>query len=109
MARQWVVLFDTLGVDTLVPWDDLKQEAMLATLSGKQPKDRLNTQINMMIVRARANEQRWPEVWAYDTSEDYEVDFMRKMWEDMPQGMADMVRDKGTNLYRQSRPKEVIV
>lgn len=109
MARQWVVLFDTLGVDTLVPWDDLKQEAMLEKLAGRRPKERLNLQISMMITRAQANEQRWPEVWAYDTSEDYDVDFMREMWNDMPQGMADVVREKGTNLYRRSRPKEVIV
>lgn len=109
MAHQWVVLFDTLGVDTLVPWDDLKQEAMLAKLAGRKTKDRLNMQIAMMITRAQANEQRWPEVWAYDTSEDYDVDFMRKMWSDSPQGMANVVRQKGKNLYRRSRPKEVIV
>lgn len=109
MAKQWVVLFDTLGVDTLVPWDDLKQEAMLETLAGKKPKNRLNTQINMMIVRAQANVQRWPEVWAYDTSEDYDHETMSQAWQDNPQGLADLVREKGTNLYRLSRPKDIIV
>lgn len=109
MAHQWVVLFDTLGVDTLVPWDDLKQDDMLDALSGRRPKNHLNQRVSMMILRAQANMQRWPEVWAYDTTEDYEETFMRQMWQDSPQGMANVVREKGTNLFRHSRPKEVIV
>lgn len=109
MAHQWVVLFDTLGVDTLVPWDDLKQDDILEMLSGRKPKHRLNNRISIMITRARANQQRWPEVWAYDTLDDIEEPVMREMWHDAPQGMADLVRSKGTCLYRTSRPKEVIV
>ena len=109
MAKQWIVLFDTLGVDTLLPWDDLKADDMLTILAGRKSKDRLNNRVSMMILRARANEQRWPEVWAYDTTEDYEEEFMREMWHDAPQGMANVVREKGTCLYKISRPKEVIV
>ncbi len=78
MARQWIVLFDTLGVDILLPWDDLKGEDMLTVLAGKKPKDSINKRINMMVIRAQANMQRWPEVWAYDTSEDYEEPVMRQ-------------------------------
>jgi hypothetical protein len=109
MARQWIVLFDTLGVDTLVPWDDLKADDMLRILSGHKSTNRLNGRVNMMIMRAQANQQRWPEVWAYDTTDDFEEADMREMWHDAPQGMADLVREKGTCLYRTSRPKEVIV
>jgi hypothetical protein len=109
MARQWVVLFDTLGVDTLLPWDDLKGEDMLTVLAGKKPKDSINKRINMMVVRAQANIQRWPEVWAYDTSEDYEEPVMRQAWEANPQYMADLVREKGTNLFKHQRQKEIIV
>lgn len=109
MARQWVVLFDTLGVDVLIPWDDLKSEDMLTVLAGKKPKDSINKRINMMVLRAQANMQRWPEVWAYDTAEDYEYEEMRKMWEATPQSIADAVRAKGTNLFRHQRQKEIIV
>jgi len=109
MARQWVVLFDTLGVDTLIPWDDLKAEDMLTVLAGKKSKERLNNRINMMVVRAQANHQRFPEVWAYDTSEDHDYEDMRKMWEEMPQSLADLVREKGTNLFKHHREKAIIV
>jgi hypothetical protein len=109
MAKQWVVLFDTLGVDTLIPWDDLKSDDMLAVLSGKNPARKGNKHVNMMVLRAKANHQRFPEVWAYDTAEDYEYEDMRKMWEDMPQVVADSVREKGTNLFKYAKEKSVIV
>jgi len=109
MAKQWVVLFDTLGVDTLIPWDDLKADDMLAVLSGRKPRDHVGQRINMMIMRAKANHQRFPEVWAYDTSDDFEYEDMRNMWEESPQGIADLVREKGTNLFKYAKEKSVIV
>lgn len=109
MAQQWVVLFDTLGVDTLIPWDELKQDDMLNLLSSKKPKNYLDKRVNMMVMRAQANTQRWPEVWAYDTAEDWSYEDMRQQWEHAPQATADAVRERGTNLFRRQRAKEVIV
>lgn len=109
MAKQWIVLFDTLGVDTLVPWDDLKGDDVLAILSGKRPSKKGNQHVNMMVLRAKANHQRFPEVWAYDTAEDYEYEDMRKIWTDSPQMVADLVRAKGTNLFKYAKEKSVIV
>lgn len=109
MAKQWVVLFDTLGVDTLIPWDDLKSDDMVAVLSGKNPARKGNKHVNVMVLRAQANHQRFPEVWAYDTAEDYEYEDMRKIWEEMPQAVADMVREKGTNLFKHTKEKAIIV
>jgi hypothetical protein len=109
MAKQWIVLFDTLGVDTLIPWDDLKGDDMLAVLSGKKPRDHGGQRVNMMIMRARVNHQRFPEVWAYDTAEDYDYEEMRSMWESSPQVVADLVREKGSNLFKYTREKSVII
>ena len=109
MAKQWIVLFDTLGVDTLIPWDDLKGDDMLAVLSGRKPKNQAGRHVGMMILRAKANHQRFPEVWAYDTDEDYEYKDMRDMWEEMPQAVADSVREKGTNLFKFPKEKSIIV
>jgi hypothetical protein len=109
MARQWVVLFDTLGVDTLLPWDDLRADDMLAKLAGKKTTNKWGQRVNMMIIRAQANMQRWPEVWAYDTSEDWNHEDMLEQWKRDPQITADTVRACGTNLFRHQRPKEIIV
>jgi hypothetical protein len=109
MAKQWVVLFDTLGVDTLIPWDDLKSDDMVAVLSGQTPRKKGNQHVNMMVIRAQANHQRFPEVWAYDTAVDYDYATMRDMWEEMPQEVADTVRSNGTNLFKHAKEKSIIV
>ena len=101
MSTQWVVLFDIEGVDTLVPWGELAQDRMMATLSGEDAGKVAspNHIVSRMMLRARFNGQRHPEVWAYNTQEDIAYDEMRGLWEDNPQYMADLVRSKGEQLY----------
>lgn len=100
MSTQWVVLFDNEGLDTLVPWGDLAQDRMMQTLSGGNIKAE-NPQhiVSRMMLRARFNEQRFPEVWTYQTDNDIMYDEMRSLWEANPQYMADLIREKGEQLY----------
>jgi len=112
MSTQWVVLFDNEGVDTLVPWGELVEERVMATLSGEKPPSSPNHIVSRMMLRARFNQQRNPEVWAYNTQEDIAYDDMRGMWEDNPQYMADLVRSKGEQFFGDkpgTKRKQVIV
>jgi hypothetical protein len=112
MSTQWVVLFDNEGVDTLVPWGELAQEQMLATLSGEKPPSSPNHIVSRMMLRARFNQHRHPEVWGYNTEEDIAYDDMRDLWEDNPQYMADLVRSKGEQFFGDkpgTKRKQVIV
>ncbi len=114
MSTQWVVLFDNEGVDTLVPWGELAQEQMLATLSGGNSGDTTKPSliVSRMILRARFNQHRHPEVWGYNTEEDIAYDDMRDLWEDNPQYMADLVRSKGEQFFGDkpgTKRKQVIV
>ena len=100
MSTQWLVLFDSEGLDTLVPWGDLAQDRMMQTLSGGNIKGE-NPQhiVSRMMLRARFNEQRFPEVWTYQTEEDVDYLEMRSLWEANPQYMADLIRGKGEQLF----------
>lgn len=99
MSTQWVVLFDNEGVDTLIPWADLAQDRMITKLSGGKIKSE-NPQhiISRLMLRARFNSQRHPEVWTYETDMDMEYAEMRSLWEANPQYMADLIRVKGEQL-----------
>jgi len=113
MSTQWVVLFDNEGLDTLVPWGELAQERMMTTLSGGNIKS-ANPQhiVSRMMLRARFNEQRSPEVWTYQTDNDIEYSEMRSLWEANPQYMADLIREKGEQLHGDkpgTKRKQVIV
>lgn len=113
MSTQWVVLFDSEGLDTLVPWGDLAQDRIMTTLSGGNIKS-ANPQhiVSRMMLRARFNEQRFPEVWTYQTDNDIEYNEMRSLWEANPQYMADLIREKGEQLFGDkpgTKRKQVIV
>ena len=100
MATQWVVLFDNEGLDTLVPWSTIVEDRVMEKLSGGEIKAaNPNHIVSRMMLRARFNEHRHPEVWGYNTQEDIDYEDMRSMWQANPQYMADLVRSKGDQLH----------
>lgn len=109
MSQKWVVLFDCKGVDVLIPCDSMMAEEVMEWMSGKKFKSALSHHVSMAIIRAQANPQRFPEVWVYDTQDDLSTEMMRQMWEESPQGLADLVRKSGSCLFKSLREKSVIV
>lgn len=111
MATQWVVLFDNEGLDTLIPWSELVEETVMSKLSG-EPRQGPNPQhvVSRTMMRARLNTHRNTEVWAYNTSDDIDVDSMRHIWDESPQYMADLVRAKGDNLFgkKNIKPPKIV-
>ena len=99
MSTQWVVLFDNEGLDTLVPYGDMVEEQVMSKLAGNEMSREAQHTISRIMLRARFNEQRHPEVWCYSTADDIEYQDMRDAWENNPQYMADLVRKSGEQLH----------
>lgn len=109
MSQTWLVLFDCNGVDMLVPVDEIKNKEILLWMGGEEFQSELGTHLSIAKMRAMANPQRHPEVWVYSTSDDLPLEDMRKMWDERAQAMANLVRSKGTCVYKTPREKNVIV
>lgn len=108
MSTKWIVLFDSSGLDMLVPCDEIRTKEMLEWLGGKPHESELQRHAMIAKMRAMVNPQRFPEVWVYDCEEDYSLEDMRDLWEVSPQRMADLVRKKGSCLYKTPRERSVI-
>ncbi len=108
MSKQWVVMFDQSGVDTLIPCDEMKSREMLEWIGGKPFDSQLARHVQFAVIRAKSNHQRYPEVWVYDCEEDFSEEEMRSMWNGAPQVMADLVRKKGTCIFKSSKSKQLI-
>lgn len=108
MSTKWIVMFDRLGVDMLVPCDEIMSRDALLWLGGQEFRSELHQHLNIAKLRAQSNPQRYPEIWVYDCQEDYSPEQMRKMWQNLPQGMADLVRKRGNCLYKTPREKDLI-
>jgi hypothetical protein len=98
-------MWDENGFETIVDMSSWERESLLNTIAGKQlSKPPVNLQA--MTMRARFNPQRAYEIWTFNTEESLDEDTLWSYAEDNPQGLVDMIRDRGKQLYANSKNAE---
>lgn len=73
-------------------WD--KAQLMNALKSNKVDKNPILQQASMMVLRARYNTQRHPEIYVIGADDDIELDAIQAWSESDPQGLVDWVRER---------------
>lgn len=106
MNINWMVVFGTEGMEMLVPYDEILNRHFLNFGGG--PTREMNSILSIAYLKVRHNAGRRPEIWVYNTEEGYSEEEMRAMWDQSPQGMADLVRAKGKLLFRERFGETVI-
>lgn len=100
----YLAYFDTLGFESIVDLRAYEKQLTWSALKGEQPKMKLP--VGLMIQRAQANPQRFPEIWTFQSEIDY-----KELWQiaqEQPQLLADGIRECGSKVYVTKREKEVI-
>ncbi len=100
----YLAYFDSLGFETIIDLNAYEKDLTWAALKGEQPKMKLP--VGMLIMRAKANPQRFPEIWTFQSEVDRET--LIKYSIDSPQGLADLIREHGSKVFVTLREKEVI-
>ena len=96
--------FDSLGFECVVDLTELDKKAMWAALTDKPATSKFP--IGALIMRAKANPQRFPEIWTFWSSVDLET--VIEYSKDSPQELADLIREKGKSVFVTHKSKEVI-
>ena len=96
--------FDTLGFEWIFDISDYEKKKFWAALKG-------DTKVDMpipryAILRAQANPQRFPEIWAFES--DISKDELEEYARDNPQVLADAIRNCGQNVFKTHKPETVI-
>ena len=96
--------FDTLGFEWIFDISDYEKKKFWAALKG-------DTKVDMpipryAILRAQANPQRFPEIWAFE-SEISRAE-LEEYARDNPQVLADAIRNCGQNVFKTHKPETVI-
>jgi hypothetical protein len=60
---------------------------------------RVNQMVSAMMMRARYNPQRHYEIYTVTTDRSITQQDLRDLFESTPQAAADMIRERGTQLY----------
>lgn len=102
--KLYLAYFDTLGFECVLDLTSHDKKAMWASLSNKTIPNEIP--LHQMILRAKFNPQRFPEIWTFQSELDLEdiLCYTR----DMPQSMADLIRENGTKVFTTTKEKAII-
>lgn len=98
----YLAYFDTLGFECIINLSEIDKKKMWASLKGEEYK----MPAFHMIMRAKANPQRFPEIYTFWSEIDYKT--LLEYSRDNAQGLADLLREKGNPVFVTPRQKEVI-
>jgi hypothetical protein len=101
----YMAYFDTLGFEWIFDVTDYEKKKFWAVLKG-------NTKVDFpipryAIIRAQANTQRFPEIWAFES--EISLDELNGYAKDTPQELADAIRRCGQNVFKTPKIDSVIV
>jgi hypothetical protein len=103
--KAYMAYFDTLGFEWIFCVSDYEKKKMWAVLKGDEKIDFPIPR--HAILRAQANPQRFPEIWAFE-SEMTQIE-LKEIAEESPQVLADGIRRCGQNVFKTHKPESVIV
>jgi hypothetical protein len=96
----FVVSWCCEGLEGIIPVTELERQATFDALSGRgNSAGKVNTSINMMVLRARFNTQRHYEIYAIAAAPGINAEDIRSMFEDDPQYAADLIRERGNKIH----------
>ena len=101
----YVAYFDTLGFEWIFNVTDYEKKKFWAVLKGDEKVDFPIPR--HAILRAQANPQRFPEIWAFES--DISQDELEGYAKDTPQDLADAIRRCGQNVFKTPKNESVII
>ena len=110
----YIFAWDNTGIDSIVPitqYEHYDRDNTMRILNDEPAiRNPLNSILQMLILRAKANPQRCYEIYSVDCSVEMDEVWWREQWASDPQGCANLVRERGNKMYsdRADKSKQVI-
>jgi hypothetical protein len=114
MSHTYLLSWDCTGLEAVINISNIEKEQMWAALSEKEPNpnkgrpNTVNSIVNMIMLRARFNSQRHYEIYCIDTEDSITAEDFRRHFEEDPQHMAELIRERGRQLYSDRRKENEI-
>jgi hypothetical protein len=101
-SNLYLAYFDSLGFECIINLSDIDKKKMWAALKDES----YHMPAHHLIMRAKANPQRFPEIWTFWSS--VSTKELTELATDEPQALADGIRNVGTKVFVTPKEKEVI-
>ena len=104
----FITMWDTLGFECIVDITSYERTKLLHVIKGEDSELKPPVSVYHLLIRAKANPQRFPEIWTFTTTGDITEESLLEISKDDPQMLVDMIRDLGHNLYTAPKQEAVI-
>jgi len=91
------------GLESIIDATDLEKQQMWLTLKGNENRNPVSAQLHTLMMRARLNSQRHYEIYSITTSPSISKTDIIQQFQDNPQGMAELIRERGNKIYSDRR------
>lgn len=108
MERAFIVVWCSEGLEWVEDITNQDAKKMWAVLKGEQPKP-LSDMLRFSIIRAKANPQRFYEIYSITAVDGITKMDIVEMFNNSPQYAADIIREKGNQIYSDRRTKESVI
>lgn len=101
----YLAYWDCTGFECIIDFTSYERKLMMAKIAGQRdPFPPVNPK--HLILRAQANPQRFPEVWAFIS--DVDLEDLENIAKYDPQTLVNAIRETGNCLFKTSKEKSVI-
>lgn len=104
-SRVYICMWDENGFEIIEDCTAWERESFLDTIAGKALKP-APVNLQAMTMRARFNPQRAYEIWTFNTEESLDELTLWGYADTNPQALVDMIRNRGKQLYANSKNTE---
>lgn len=102
---KYLTYFDCLGFECLLDITSRERLHLLATIKDEQYHDDINLQA--MMLRARFNPQRNPEIWVFTSAVSDAT--LQQLKKDEPQMLVDLIRKHGECIWGNTVPQTQVI
>ncbi len=107
-SKVFICYWDSNGFEVIKDMTTWERQCLLDTISGKALSNP-PISLNMLVLRARFNPQRHPEIWTFNTGEDFEEETLWEYANESPQVLVDLIRAKGKKIYGIDKFKDPVI
>lgn len=104
VTNAYMAYFDTLGFEWIFDVTEYEKKKFWAVLKDEKVDFPIPRHA---ILRAKANPQRFPEIWAFES--EITLDELNGYAKNSPQELADAIRRCGQNVFKTHKDESVII
>lgn len=102
---EFLITWDTAGVEAIVPIGEWREANIAAKLSGQDEPHNIGSTYNALLLRARFNGHRSPQVWGVNVDDSITEADLRSLPE---QELVNLVKAHGVKFFGGRKEKSAI-